>query len=76
MGSKTPLTDKAVFRCHDEGREVVDPEFARELEIDAARYLWLRAQYAAGQETYLAESMMGEDEMDKYIDERLAGQGD
>lgn len=30
--SDTPTTDARIFKCHDEGRKVVDPEFARQLE--------------------------------------------
>ena len=30
--SNTPTTDAMVFECHDEGRKVVDPEFAQALE--------------------------------------------
>ena len=61
MDSKTPLTDKAVFRCDDyEGREVVDSEFARNLEIDATRWRWLRKEYAAGRMTYFGMTYFAE----------------
>lgn len=39
--------------------------------LDAARYRWLRSQYARGQETYLAEGISNEDELDKYIDRKM-----
>ena len=42
-----------------------------QIEKDAERYRWLRNQYGKGHETYLAESINSEEELDKYIDERI-----
>ena len=39
--------------------------------LNANRYQWLRKEFAAGRETYLAEGIPSEDELDKYIDEQL-----
>lgn len=36
--------------------------------LDATRYQWLRAEFAAGRETYLAEGIPSGEELDKYID--------
>ena len=38
--------------------------------LDAARYQWLRAEFAAGRETYLAEGIPNGEELDKYIDRK------
>jgi hypothetical protein len=38
--------------------------------LDAARYQWLRAEFAAGRETYLAEDIPNGEELDKYIDRK------
>jgi len=37
----------------------------------ANRYRWLRKEFAEGRETYLAEGIPSEDELDRYIDEQL-----
>jgi hypothetical protein len=42
----------------------------KRIEMDAARYQWLRAEFAAGRETYLAESIPNGEELDKYIDRK------
>jgi len=39
------------------------------LEKDAMRYRWLRKKYGMGLETYLAEGICTENELDEYIDE-------
>jgi hypothetical protein len=41
---------------------------------DAQRYQWLRAEFAAGRETYIGENMVMNNELaiDKYIDEQMA----
>ena len=41
-------------------------------ELDAARYRWLRERYGVGDETYLAEGITSESELDEYIDAQLA----
>jgi hypothetical protein len=38
--------------------------------LDATRYQWLRAEFAAGRETYLAEGIPNGEELDKYIDRK------
>ena len=40
-------------------------------EQDALRYQWLRTEFEAGRETYLAEGMTSGESLDKYIDEQL-----
>ena len=40
------------------------------LKADSARYQWLRAEFAAGRETYLAEGIPNGEELDKYIDRK------
>ena len=42
-----------------------------ELFYDSKRYRWLRKQYGMGKETYLAEDIRSEKELDKYIDEKI-----
>ena len=43
----------------------------KRIEMDAERYKWLRAEFAAGRETYLAEGMPSGESLDKYIDGKL-----
>ena len=43
----------------------------KRIEIDANRYQWLRAEFAAGRETYLAEGIPSGESLDKYIDGTL-----
>ena len=43
----------------------------KRIEMDANRYQWLRAEFAAGRETYLAEGMPSGESLDKYIDGKL-----
>ena len=43
----------------------------KRIEIDANRYQWLRAEFAAGRETYLAEGIPSGESLDKYIDGKL-----
>jgi hypothetical protein len=38
---------------------------------DVERYQWLRAEFEAGRETYIGESMMSGEALDQYIDEQL-----
>jgi hypothetical protein len=38
---------------------------------DVIRYQWLRKEFANGRETYLAEGIPSEDNLDRYIDEQL-----
>jgi hypothetical protein len=38
---------------------------------DVKRYRWLRAEFEAGRETYLAEGMPSGERLDEYIDEQL-----
>jgi len=40
------------------------------LKADSARYQWLRTEFAAGRETYLAEGIPNGEELDKYIDRK------
>ena len=40
----------------------------KRIEMDANRYQWLRAEFAAGRETYLAEGIPSGEALDKYID--------
>ena len=43
----------------------------KRIEMDAERYKWLRAEFAAGRETYLAEGIPSGESLDKYIDGKL-----
>ena len=43
----------------------------KRIGMDAERYKWLRAEFAAGRETYLAEGMPSGETLDKYIDGKL-----
>ena len=43
----------------------------KRIGMDAERYKWLRAEFAAGRETYLAEGMPSGESLDKYIDGKL-----
>ena len=43
----------------------------KRIGLDAERYKWLRAEFAAGRETYLAEGIPSGESLDKYIDEQL-----
>ena len=43
----------------------------KRIEMDANRYQWLRAEFAAGRETYLAEDIPSGESLDKYIDGKL-----
>jgi hypothetical protein len=38
---------------------------------DAQRYQWLRTEFAAGRETYLAEGIPSGEKLDQYIDNHL-----
>ena len=40
----------------------------KRIELDAIRYQWLRTEFAAGRETYLAEGIPSGEALDKYID--------
>ena len=40
----------------------------KRIERDAERYKWLRAEFAAGRETYIGEWMPSGEDLDKYID--------
>ena len=42
------------------------------LRKDAERYRWLRARYGEGDETCLAEGILSEEQLDKYIDMKIA----
>jgi hypothetical protein len=44
---------------------------AKTLTDDAIRYRWLRKEFGAGRETYLAESIPSGEWLDKYIDEQI-----
>lgn len=43
-------------------------DLVERLVRDAARYRWLRIEFAAGRETYIGEAICSENEMDAYID--------
>ena len=43
----------------------------KRIEMDANRYQWLRAEFAAGRETYFAEGIPSGESLDKYIDGKL-----
>ena len=43
----------------------------KRIGMDAERYKWLRAEFAAGRETYLAEGIPSGESLDKYIDGKL-----
>ena len=43
----------------------------KRIGMDANRYQWLRAEFAAGRETYLAEGIPSGESLDKYIDGKL-----
>lgn len=38
---------------------------------DVERYQWLRAEFAAGRETYIGESMPSGEALDEYIDKQM-----
>jgi len=38
---------------------------------DEKRYRWLRRQFAKGEETYIGEWITSEDELDRYIDQKI-----
>ena len=40
----------------------------KRIGMDAERYKWLRAEFAAGRETYIGEWMPSGEDLDKYID--------
>jgi hypothetical protein len=42
-----------------------------DIERNAARYEWLRKQYACGEETYLAEGITSGKDLDEYIDGKM-----
>ena len=42
----------------------------KRIEMDAERYKWLRAEFAAGRETYIGEWMPSGEDLDKYIDRK------
>ena len=48
---------------------MTETEFSR-LLVDAFRYRWLRKEYDAGRETYLAEGLPTEEDLDNYIDRK------
>ena len=43
----------------------------KRIGMDAERYKWLRAEFAHGRETYLAEGMPSGEKLDEYIDGKL-----
>jgi hypothetical protein len=43
----------------------------KRIGMDAERYKWLRTEFAAGRETYLAEGIPSGETLDKYIDGKL-----
>ena len=43
----------------------------KRIGLDAERYKWLKAEFAAGRETYLAEGIPSGESLDKYIDGKL-----
>jgi hypothetical protein len=68
---KLILSDCATFESAVDphaGTSIVD---ATEVQKEAMRYRWLRSQYAAGEETYLAEGIVSEDQLDEHIDTKL-----
>lgn len=63
--------DDYVQQLYDitESASLKDPADTRsEAERDTERYRWLRAAYAAGRETYLAEGICSKEQLDHYID--------
>ena len=54
-------------------KELIDSQIAEieRLKVDSARYQWLRAEFAAGRETYLAEDIPSGETLDKYIDGKI-----
>ena len=42
----------------------------KRIGMDAERYKWLRAEFAAGRETYIGEWMPSGEDLDKYIDRK------
>ena len=41
-------------------------------EQDAKRYRWLRSKLVNGNETYIGEWITSENELDEYIDKKMA----
>jgi hypothetical protein len=54
---------------YNQGVKMTETEFSR-LLLDAMRYRWLRKEFAAGRETYLAEGLTIEEDLDNYIDRK------
>ena len=62
---------KVCARCGAIAYDPVITQTAKTLTDDAIRYRWLRKEFGAGRETYLAECIPSEEYLDKYIDEQL-----
>ncbi len=50
---------------------LVRMEETERFRIDAKRYRWLRRKYGIGFETYLAEGITTENDLDEYIDTKI-----
>ena len=50
---------------------VLKDAIEKRIGMDAERYKWLRAEFAAGRETYLAEGIPSGESLEKYIDGKL-----
>ena len=86
-GDITDLRDGGVFRTMPGGYEHAEDysklhssKVIEKLELnkkalqDANRYRWLRSKFAEGEETYIGEWITSEDDLDKYIDEKMVGE--
>ena len=79
MNNINEMANKLLLFWHSEGDDLFDNASKallqqqaeiEALKADSARYQWLRAEFAAGRETYLAEGIPNGEELDKYIDRK------
>ena len=62
---------QAEIEALEELNTMLKDAIEKRIGMDAERYKWLRAEFAAGRETYLAEGMPSGESLDKYIDGKL-----
>ena len=62
---------RAEIEALNELNTMLKDAIEKRIGLDAERYKWLRAEFAAGRETYLAEGIPSGESLDKYIDGKL-----
>jgi hypothetical protein len=67
---KKQCLDEIFKRTYADRSAEVMEQYWQEAQANATRYEWLKAEFAAGRETYLAEGIPSGEELDKYIDEK------